>query len=176
MQLDPRLEDKIPGCIFNSHKMQEASRIDIVRNRQDFEDVSLKTNRLPYLYDTLRLKGITHIGFVKVLLVDGNKVRAHLDIDFTCGGHGYRYLYVPLNEIWIDNGLQKDDLGPTILHEAVERGLMRDGMSYNDAHDFASKTEMMARQNGKDKTYQKNLEYITAFLGLGAEPDKLLNP
>ena len=176
MQLDPRLNDRIPGSISNVHKIQEMSRIPVIHNLRNFEDVSARSKRSPDLYEGIRLKKMLNIGLVTVWLVDGCKVRTYLDIDFTCGGHGYRYLYIPLNEIWIDNGLQEADLGPTILHEAVERALMKDKMTYNDAHDFASKTEMMARQNGQEKIYQKNLAYITAFLGLFGEPRELWNP
>ena len=29
------------------------------------------------------------------------------DVDFTMGGHAYRYLYIPVYEIWIDDAIAK---------------------------------------------------------------------
>ncbi len=83
-----------------------------------------------------------------VWLVDGERVRNELDIDFTCGGHHLVYpWYVPKGEIWIDNALGPLDATATLLHEAVEHCLMRDRKwNYDRAHDAASAAELPLRK------------------------------
>ena len=64
------------------------------------------------------------------------------DVDFTMGGHGYRYLYIPSHEIWIDIAYKntRADI-PTRWHEYTERPLMAQGIRYVDAHEIASNLE-----------------------------------
>uniref|UniRef100_A0A831YZ99 Peptidase C39-like domain-containing protein n=1 Tax=candidate division WWE3 bacterium TaxID=2053526 RepID=A0A831YZ99_UNCKA len=97
-----------------------------------------------------RLKKIAHLPGVAVWIVDGTAIRREVDVDFTMGGHGYRYLYVPLDEIWIDRAnAHSDDLRPTIWHEYFERILMRNyRFSYELAHKLACRLEITLR-NGK---------------------------
>ncbi|MFH1308204.1 MAG: C39 family peptidase [archaeon] len=82
-------------------------------------------------------------GF-KIYFVNGYKIRQFIDFDFTQGGHGLRYLYIPLDEIWIDNSnkLEKNEI---IKHEIVEFKLMRKEMDYNRAHVKASLAELHLR-------------------------------
>lgn len=87
---------------------------------------------------------------LKVWYVDGYALRNGLkdgDVDFTMGGHGYRYLYIPRNEIWIDIVYKSSgDNLPTLWHELFyERRFMRLGMSYSKAHDLASEMEIAYR-------------------------------
>ncbi len=86
---------------------------------------------------------------LEIWLVDGNRLRGGQksgDVDFTMGGHGYRYLYVPQYEIWVDELYQGTaDLWPLIWHEYLERWLMRQGTSYNSAHTTASNLEIVLR-------------------------------
>ena len=97
-----------------------------------------------------RTKKITYLNGVAVWLVNGIAIRSGLkagDIDFTMGGHGYRYLYIPEEEIWIDNAnAHRGDLEPVIWHEYLERNLMRSGMNYDDAHTIASDLEITIRE------------------------------
>lgn len=96
-----------------------------------------------------RIKKITAIHGVSVWMVNGPKLRDGLksgDVDFTMGGHGYRYLYVPEDEIWIDQAnARRGDLEPVIWHEYLERSLMRKGMNYDRAHTLASDLEIAIR-------------------------------
>ncbi|OGC44337.1 hypothetical protein A2V54_03070 [candidate division WWE3 bacterium RBG_19FT_COMBO_53_11] len=97
-----------------------------------------------------RTKKVTNLHGVAVWLVDGVAIRGGLkagDIDFTMGGHGYRYLYVPEEEIWIDNSnAHRGDLEPVIWHEYIERNLMKNGMDYGNAHTVASNLEITLRE------------------------------
>lgn len=92
----------------------------------------------------VRINKIREVDGLKIFLVDGKKIRDFIDIDFTMGGHGYRYLYIPLDEIWIDssNESEKEEV---ILHELTEFRLMRAGMNYDHAHDTSSIEEMKLR-------------------------------
>ena len=83
------------------------------------------------------------IDGLDVYLVDGEKIRSTVHIDFTCGGHNLVYpWYVPPGEIWIDDALGGLDRTATLLHEAVEHSLMRDRRwGYDRAHDAASAAE-----------------------------------
>lgn len=88
-------------------------------------------------------------GF-RVFVVDGVALR-RIFVDFTMGGSGERYDFVPKGEIWIDsaNAACPEDGRATLIHEAVEAILMRDGgLSYNAAHDKASAVELQFRRRG----------------------------
>jgi hypothetical protein len=81
----------------------------------------------------------------KIYLVDGRWVREHRYIDFTQGGHGYRYNFIPKDEIWIDDALSPDERPFALEHELDEAPHMRDGMDYSRAHGFANIKEKKMR-------------------------------
>jgi hypothetical protein len=86
---------------------------------------------------------------VEVWLVDGTYVREAYDIDFTQGGHHYRYAWIPEREIWIDDALHADERMYVVLHEALERKLMKTGgLNYEVAHEIASRVELQYRRKG----------------------------
>jgi len=95
---------------------------------------------------------IATIQGLEIWLVDGDALRSGQkagDVDFTMGGHAYRYLYVPVDEIWIDDAIARKprDLWPTIWHEYAERTMMRNGMGYVSAHTFfGSRIEIIQRE------------------------------
>lgn len=97
-----------------------------------------------------RKKKLTTLHGLTVWLVDGDALRSGLkagDVDFTMGGHGYRYLYIPRYEIWIDEVHKgTPDVWPVIWHEYIERILMRNGMPYAQAHEIASRLEIVHRE------------------------------
>ncbi|GEM_PF-1237973 len=93
----------------------------------------------------VRGKKMMRFGGVDFYSVKGPLVRDLIDDDFVMGGHAFRYLYIPLNEIWIDDSGQKGDW-PVIWHEYIERQLMSEGMNYSDAHDTASRLEITLRK------------------------------
>ena len=100
--------------------------------------------RLPYIR---KLKEYSHNG-VSVYLVNGFWIRNNLYIDYTQGGHGYIYKFIPKSEIWIDNSIRATEREYVILHEKIERTLMKRGASYNSAHKIASEVEINARRGG----------------------------
>ena len=99
---------------------------------------------------------------VKIYFVDGTHVRdvkgKGFDIDFTMGGHAYIYPhYIPEDEAWIDEDMDKEDKYTTIVHELTERKEMKNKHApYDKAHDDASAKEEKVRkeiekEEGEDK-------------------------
>lgn len=85
-----------------------------------------------------------------VVLVDGTHVRDEYDSDFCQGGNGFAYPdFVPRNEIWVDNCIPPGERALVAFHECTEAELMREGMSYNKAHEEAKRQEDAFR-----KTYR----------------------
>jgi hypothetical protein len=82
-----------------------------------------------------------------VWIVDGRLVRSVFDIEFTEGGHEYVYEFVPHGQVWVDDDVMEEEIGYVILHELHERNLMAKGMTYDAAHDLASKIELHCRRH-----------------------------
>jgi len=82
-----------------------------------------------------------------VWIVDGRLVRTVFDIEFTEGGHEFVYEFVPHGQVWVDDDVEEEEIGYVILHELHERNLMAKGMTYDDAHDSASKIELHCRRH-----------------------------
>lgn len=78
---------------------------------------------------------------LEIVLVDGTYVRDHYDSDFSQGGNGYRYEWIPRNEIWIDCQISEVERPFIAYHECHEAYLMRRGWSYSRAHDEAKRRE-----------------------------------
>lgn len=86
-----------------------------------------------------------------IKLVDGNYVRRRFFMDFNYGGHDLVYgpgnktyptvTFIPRNEVWLDAHVSKEALAPTLFHELIERALMKNGASYNEAHRVANVSE-----------------------------------
>jgi hypothetical protein len=93
----------------------------------------------------MRLLG--RVNGLAIYLVDGERVRNEIDVDFVNGGNGAVYpSYVPLDEIWIDDAQHALDRTATALHELVERDLMlHHGLGYDRAHDEADMYERAFR-------------------------------
>ena len=85
---------------------------------------------------------------VKIYLIDADHVRDDIDIDYTMGGHAYVYPnYVPEDEVWIDEEMNKEDQYSTMVHETTERNEMRNRhLKYDKAHDDASAAEIKVRK------------------------------
>lgn len=84
---------------------------------------------------------------VSVWIVDGRLVRSAFDVDFTEGGHDHVYEFVPENEVWIDNDLNRIERPYVLLHELHERNLMAQGWEYDGAHAESSKIESYCRHH-----------------------------
>ncbi|TSC81618.1 MAG: Uncharacterized protein G01um101419_798 [Parcubacteria group bacterium Gr01-1014_19] len=144
----PRLYEPAATKIYQDQ--EKNLKIDRVRSWAE-----LKNRHRSYkLKINPRVKKIAKILDKEIWLIDGIKIRGNkkypsVDVDFTSGGHGCRYIYSPLNEIWIDKALDKDDIWPTMWHEFTERHLMERGLSYNDAHDYAARVEIGIRRGAE---------------------------
>ncbi|MDO8466761.1 MAG: cysteine peptidase family C39 domain-containing protein [bacterium] len=119
-----------------------------------------------------RIRKIGKILDKEIWLIDGVKIRGlirgtksypSVDVDFTSGGHGCRYIYSPLNEIWIDDGLKRDDILPTIWHEFTERHLMQRGWSYNEAHERSASVELGIRHGDEFSLPVTNFKQQTNY-------------
>lgn len=91
----------------------------------------------------------TGAGAIKIWVVRGELVRDLFFLDFTAGGHDLVYDFVSQNEVWIDDDVVREDLLYVVLHELYERLQMAEGLSYDDAHEKASKIEWEARHDAK---------------------------
>jgi hypothetical protein len=95
----------------------------------------------------IRVRLFRVVRGVKIYLVDGEKVRDRLSVDFTMGSHRYRDKFVPLNEVWIEKILSPHDREALVIHEMHERGLMSTrGWGYERAHDSANVQERRFRR------------------------------
>jgi hypothetical protein len=82
----------------------------------------------------------------RIWLVDGHASRSAFDQDFTLGGHGLRYRFLPRDEVWIDDAVAPAERPAILHHELVEIRHMEAGMSYADAHARASRAERRFRR------------------------------
>ncbi len=86
-------------------------------------------------------------GAVSVRVVNGNLARSYYKTDYTQGGHGFVYPWVPKPQIWIEDGTDHRELPFIVCHEYLERWLMRDGgLQYDRAHEIASALEFDLRK------------------------------
>jgi hypothetical protein len=109
--------------------------------------------------DELRKELITEEDGFKIYSVDGEAVRKD-HIEFTMGGHGYVYDYIPRDEIWIDENLNDKpyDRYATIKHELFEVKKMRDkGLDYEAAHELANGMEEKVRNSDIEKSAETKI-------------------
>jgi hypothetical protein len=83
----------------------------------------------------------------EVWVVNGRLVRSGFDVDFTEGGHGFVYEFIPRREVWIDNDVIESERAYILLHELHERALMEQGWTYDKAHADASNLESYCRHH-----------------------------
>jgi len=95
-----------------------------------------------------RLRLLGRVDDLTIYLVDGELIRNDIDVDFVNGGNGAVYPgYVPLDEVWIDDGQRVLDRTATTLHELIERDLMlHHGRNYDRAHDETNVYESALRR------------------------------
>jgi hypothetical protein len=96
-----------------------------------------RPQRTPYKIGRVR-------GF-KIMLVDGDRQKIEHNMDYIEGGNGYRYSWIPKDEIWLDDSLETHDLSLICYHEVHESLLMMHGMKYETAHEKADKAERVLR-------------------------------
>jgi hypothetical protein len=81
-----------------------------------------------------------------IVLVDGTYVRNHYDSDFSQGGNGHAYPFVPKSEIWVDAITPEGEIALVTFHECEEFELMDRGMTYDRAHDRVKAQEDVFRR------------------------------
>jgi hypothetical protein len=83
---------------------------------------------------------------VNIFIVKGEVVRDLYKTDYVEGGHYYVYNWIPKEEIWIENIVSQEEIPVIILHEFLERILMKyKKFQYVRAHVAASKVEFEHR-------------------------------
>jgi len=92
------------------------------------------------------MKTIGKIGKVKIVLVDGTKIRNETAVNFVFGGNDKAYKFIPKNQIWIEKSVPKKERKFILMHEFSERDLMKHGMGYNKAHPIANQIEDFSRK------------------------------
>jgi hypothetical protein len=99
--------------------------------------------------DKIRKEKLGSYGGYDFWYVDGEYIKdERIDIDFTSGGNPGRYGYIPEGDIWLDPSSEGigDDV-PNGVHEYIECNLMiNDGLSYDEAHEFANEVEKVVRE------------------------------
>lgn len=86
---------------------------------------------------------------LRIYLVDGNHVRENMDPTFIEGGNEFRYDFVPKNQLWIDWHMPEAEHPYILLHECFESEKMRDGWSYDRAHNAAKRAENKLRRRDR---------------------------
>jgi hypothetical protein len=100
--------------------------------------------KLPYI------EKIDERGNLQVWVVDGSYIRGHIDEEFTNFGQHYSFLYIPKNELWIEQETKNDERQFFIDHLLVEHRLMGQGVPYNKALEEADKVEQKERRRAGD--------------------------
>jgi hypothetical protein len=89
-------------------------------------------------------------GDLQVWVVDGSYIRGHIDEEFTNFGQHYRYSYIPLNELWIDQENGSNEQVFFIDHLLTEHRLMARGIPYEKALAEADRAERKERRRAGD--------------------------
>lgn len=95
-----------------------------------------------------KIRLIKTVGPFEIYEVNGNIIRKYFP-NFTNFGQHYSFSFIPKNEIWIGNDVKNEERVFIILHELIERKLMKMGMKYDDAHNKATIFEQAARFKNK---------------------------
>lgn len=98
-------------------------------------------------------------GGVKIWIVDGPKVRQHLDGDYVFAGHGYKYDFIPKDEIWLDSAMSVEQAHFALFHELRERRMIASGIDYDKAYPeaLALESQERARQERTSRKHEANL-------------------
>jgi len=136
------------SALFKADKLERAER----RTSQVFRH---RGKRVIQKIRTRLLKKYSQ--HINVWVVDGELVRDTFFLDFTEGGHHYRYRFIPQKDVWIDDDISPRELKFVLLHELAERNLMAERLHkknhptpykvYDWAHRKASKLESYSRHH-----------------------------
>jgi len=104
-----------------------------------------KTFTLPKKVKIVVTKSVKK-GELTIRYVNGASVRAALDPYFLLAGHHLVYSSIPKKEIWIDANIDPKEWKYWLIHALHERERMMQGMTHDDAHDFALAAQRMTRR------------------------------
>jgi len=107
--------------------------------------MGLLTSKQKKVNPRIKEWGKTTTGLT-VWLVCGPTIRRDLDVEFTDGGHGLRFSFIPKSEVWIESEGTVKERQFVLVHELYEHKLMARGLGYEDAHQQASNRELEARK------------------------------
>ena len=99
---------------------------------------------------------------IKVWIVDGEAVRDFFFLDFNQGGNGYVYHFIPKDEIWIDDDLNRREIKFVILHELHESRLMKKGWGYA----FDEFTPAVIKNAEKNKNKKRSAHFSASKIEL----------
>jgi hypothetical protein len=126
------------------------------------------------VYHSLYARIADPLAKIAVWFVQGNLVRSLYRTEYTEGGHGYVYRWVPKDQIWVEHDLDLPEIPFLVAHEYVELRLMRDhGLEYDPAHTIAAEVEFELR-DGRGVTrvvMPKGQTFSRADLARLAAPD-----
>jgi hypothetical protein len=92
---------------------------------------------------------------VKVYAIPQTEIIGKIGLQYTGGGHYYRYREIPKGEIWIAAEYMQTMEGIYyIYHELFEYNKMAMGMNYEDAHILANRMEGKARKEHGEQLEQ----------------------
>lgn len=138
------------------------------REKDEILELSYKRNHTKkQILRKLRMRMMkNYSNGMRVWIVDGEIVRDLLYVGFTEGGHDKVYRFIPKNEIWIDDEVSAKERKYILLHEAYERNLMCQKLTYDEAHKNANEVEYFYRNNpeGLDKRLRWELKKGRSFL------------
>lgn len=108
-----------------------------VSNFTGLKELYLKL--VPKMKECLVVDKKCEIDGIKIMLVDGDKIKTECNMDFVEGGHDLVYDFMPSKTIWIDKNIRPEEYPYIALHEYLERFLMVNyKMEYNSAHTLAN--------------------------------------
>jgi hypothetical protein len=130
--------------------LQKADKVEKrERSKSTLGEVTKDESKPEVVAQAHKLK-LGEIDGKQVWVVNGEMVRDKLDTDFTEGGHGLVYPYIPNNEIWVDDQISPKERRYIISHETHENISMSKGMKYDQAHKEASAFEHKIRIKYKE--------------------------
>lgn len=156
-----RRKKKYDYALLKADQLEKAERRASAVYKQKGKEVLKK------IHSRLIKKYSQHIA---VWIVNGELVRDIFFLDFTEGGHHYRYRFIPRNEVWIDDDISPSERKYILLHELAERNLMAERLHqkthptpykvYDWAHRRASQLEAYCRHHPKklDQLLKQELE------------------
>lgn len=146
--IDYLLEEYI--LMFDGKSYTEAARnAEHVMNRErsrslDLYGYNVPKNQADYFHKEIYGNATN----VKVWIVDSFRVITLLDENFFESGNDRIYRYIPIEEIWIADDIDRNELNYVLLHELHERALMLNyRFPYDLAHRQSIELEFAARKN-----------------------------